>query len=343
VKSKDVESENVGVAEESEDEEVDEEFFEESEDGGVDEESEDEEVDEEFFEEFKDEGVNNEYEDVIDLADINDEVEEEFEDVLDQSEIDKKIEALKKDINQVEISYEFKDALDESETEKKIEALRKKIEDSGASSLEDLTQDLKDKLLQLKEAVKSEMGGGRAASLGLHINHPLPLSEFRERNKAINNEIEHTINNSPDLTDKMERLELAVKKAGKRPDLETKNKIRALEREIKQDIDEALKSSEKYVKLMAERGDPKVEMVGMLPNFETISEILVSNRGTKQGIEGALNSSKKYNKLMAEISEVNEPSGVLDGSLKEENVNQDDSKHYKFKLADSLEANRSFA
>ncbi|KAH7844857.1 hypothetical protein Vadar_032395 [Vaccinium darrowii] len=257
VKSKDVESENAGVAEGSEDEEVDEEFFEESEDEGVDEESEDEEVDEEFFEEFEDEGVNNEYEDVIDLADVNDEGEEEFEDVLDQSEIDKKIEALKKDIDQVEVSYEFNDALDESETEKKIEALRKKIEDSGASSLEDLTQDLKDKLLQLKEAVKSEMGGGRAASLGLHINHPLPLSEFRERNKAINHEIEHTINNSPDLTDKMERLELAVKKAGKRPDLETKNKIRALEREIKQDIDEALKSSEKYVKLMAERGDPK--------------------------------------------------------------------------------------
>ncbi|KAE9455562.1 hypothetical protein C3L33_12533, partial [Rhododendron williamsianum] len=303
------ESQDEGVDEASEDEEVDEEFFEESEDEGVDEASEDEEVDEEFFEESEDEGVNREYDDFIDLADINGEIDEEFEDVLDQSEIDKKIEALKKEIDQVEdTNYEFKDVFDQPETEKKVEALRKEIENSGASSLEDLTQDLKDKLLQLKEEVKSELVGGGASS-GLHVNHSLPLSEFRARNIAINREIEHAINNSPDLTAKMERLDLVVKKAGKHPDSETQKKIRVLQQEIKQGIDEALKSSEKYKKLVAERSEQKVvEMVGMLPNLGTLSEILVAKRKPNQGIEEALNSSG-YKKLMEEISGVNESSG----------------------------------
>ncbi|KAI8560645.1 hypothetical protein RHMOL_Rhmol04G0274000 [Rhododendron molle] len=309
VKCKDVESENEVVSGASEDDEVDEEFFEESEDEGVDETSEDEEVDEEFFEESEDEGVNREYDDFIDLADINGEVDEEFEDVLDQSEIDKKIEALKKEIDQVEdTNYELKDVFDQPETEKKVEALRKEIENSGASSLEDLTQDLKDKLLQLKEEVKSELVGDGKAS-GLHINHSLPLSEFRARNIAINCEIEHAVNNSPDLTAKMERLDWVVKKAGKHPDSETRKKIRVLQREIKQGIDEALKSSEKYQKLVAERSEQKVvEMVGMLPNLGTLSEILLAKRKPNQGMEEALNSSG-YKKLMEEISGVNESSG----------------------------------
>ena len=75
-----------------------------------------------------------------------------------------------------------------------------------------------------------------------------------ELNEEINKGIEDVVRSS-DLKSKVELLKLELVKAGQTPDLESKDKIRALDQEIRQTIVEAMNSSrllEKFEKLNAE-------------------------------------------------------------------------------------------
>lgn len=165
------------------------------------------------------------------------------------------------------INRKLKEVLERPDLKEKVEALKAEIEDSGATSPEDVDQGLMDKIVNLKKEIEMEMANA-LESFGLHVEAIKPTStdispqtsdseisaEFGNLNKEINNKIEGVVNSS-DLKNMVEMLKMEIVKAGKMPDLSSKNKIEALQQQIKQRLFEAINSSElreKYEELTAE-------------------------------------------------------------------------------------------
>lgn len=192
-----------------------------------------------------------------------------------------KAETLKQEVNK-----KFKEIMDRPDVKEKAAALRAEIENAGVSNLDDLDDNLKGRILELKKELDSEFVDV-LKSLGLDvevrskepIEQTLP-SEVKTKIEELNEEISHKIENvvkSSDLKDKIELLKLEVAKAGKTPDLSAKNRIVALEQQIKQSLTAAVESS---------------------------------------------NLKEKHEKLKAEVSKTIESSGESDGSSKKENPNE---------------------
>lgn len=127
-------------------------------------------------------------------------------------------------------------------------------------------------LNELSEAKNLSEKNAKQDTLRKELGHKL-IKELKLGMEELHREINHVaegVANSSDLMNKIKEVKLVVEKAGRTPpDLESKNKIWALEREMKRSIAEAINSSglkEKHEKLEAE-----IE--------EQISEAIGSNRG----------------------------------------------------------------
>ncbi|KAH9736331.1 Acetyl-coenzyme A carboxylase carboxyl transferase subunit alpha [Citrus sinensis] len=193
-----------------------------------------------------------------------------------------------------EINKKFEEVICRPDIKEKMEAIKAKLQDSGASSFSDLEDDLKEKLVETKKEIESELIDG-LESLGLDVevvkskakelSEQTSFSNFRSKmenlNEEINKKIEDVINSS-DLKDMIELLKLEIAKAGKKPDVKSKSKIQALEQQIKQRLSEAI-------------------------NFSELKE--------------------KHEELMAEISDATKSPGGLDGGVNNEHAKDDSSKY----------------
>ncbi|XP_010044065.2 acetyl-coenzyme A carboxylase carboxyl transferase subunit alpha, chloroplastic [Eucalyptus grandis] len=155
-----------------------------------------------------------------------------------------------------ELNRKLKEVLERPDLKEKVEALNAEIEDSGVTSPEDVDEGLMEKIVNLKKEIDMEMASV-IESFGLHVEAIKPtsidtstqtsVSEVSAKmgylNKEISNKIEEVVNSS-DLKSMMEMLKMEIVKAGKTPDLSSKNKIDALQQQIKQRLFEAINSSE---------------------------------------------------------------------------------------------------
>ncbi|CAB4284660.1 unnamed protein product [Prunus armeniaca] len=221
----------------------------------------------------------------------------ELSKAYDLAEKNKKAAKLKQEVNK-----KFSEIMDREDVKEKVEALKAEVENSGVSNFNDLDDNLKGKIVELRKELEFEFIDV-LKSLGLDVElkskpveQTLPSevkTKIEELNEEINDRIENVINSS-DLKDKIELLKLEVAKAGKTPDIAAKNKIVALEQQIRQSIAAAVESS---------------------------------------------NLKEKHEKLKAEVSKTIESSGGLDGSLKTENPNEDS---FSFDESRVVGANRTF-
>lgn len=229
----------------------------------------------------------------------------EFSNAKSLSDSKNKAAKLKQEINK-----KFEEVMCRPDIKEKMEAIKAKLQDSGASSFNDLDDDLKEKLVEMKKEIESELIDG-LESLGLDVevvkskakelSEQTSFSNFRSKmenlNEEINKKIEDVINSS-DLKDMIELLKLEIAKAGKKPDVKSKSKIQALEQQIKQRLSEAVNSSE---------------------------------------------LKEKHEELMAEISEATKSPGGLDGGVNNEHSKDDSSKYDESRVEINVGANRSFA
>lgn len=229
----------------------------------------------------------------------------EFSNAKSLSDSKNKAAKLKQEINK-----KFEEVMCRPDIKEKMEAIKAKLQDSGASSFSDLDDDLKEKLVEMKKEIESELIDG-LESLGLDVevvkskakelSEQTSFSNFRSKmenlNEEINKKIEDVINSS-DLKDMIELLKLEIAKAGKKPDVKSKSKIQALEQQIKQRLSEAVNSSE---------------------------------------------LKEKHEELMAEISEATKSPGGLDGGVNNEHSKDGSSKYDESRVEINVGANRSFA
>ncbi|KAK4595080.1 hypothetical protein RGQ29_018723 [Quercus rubra] len=172
----------------------------------------------------------------------------------------KKYARLKQQVNK-----KFVEIMNRPDMKEKNKALEDEIENSGVSA-EDLGPELKEKIVQRKKEIELEMVDAIKA-LGLdvaavrpkakEISEQIPIDvkvKEKELNEEIKGEIENVIK-STDLKEKIEVLKFEVAKAGKTPNVASKNRIAALEQQIKEGLMEAMNSSnlkEKHEELQAD-------------------------------------------------------------------------------------------
>ncbi|KAL1817018.1 hypothetical protein DCAR_0521436 [Daucus carota subsp. sativus] len=157
---------------------------------------------------------------------------------------------------QLEIQKKYKDILDQPDIKQKIEALKAEIKNSGASGVDNLDQGLKEKIGQVKKEIELELADA-LEPLGVRVNK-VPVSvkaKVDELNKESNKIIKDVISSSSELRSKIELLKIEVASAGATPSTESKNKMQALQQDIKQGIEKAINSSalkEKFEQIKAE-------------------------------------------------------------------------------------------
>ena len=172
----------------------------------------------------------------------------------------KKYARLKQQVNK-----KYVEIMNRPDMKEKNKALEDEIENSGVSA-EDLGPELKEKIVQRKKEIELEMVDAIKA-LGLdvaavrskakEISEQIPIDvkvKEKELNEEIKGEIENVIK-STGLKEKIEVLKLEVAKAGKTPNVASKNRIAALEQQIKEGLVEAMNSSnlkEKHEELQAD-------------------------------------------------------------------------------------------
>ncbi|XP_044473622.1 acetyl-coenzyme A carboxylase carboxyl transferase subunit alpha, chloroplastic [Mangifera indica] len=224
----------------------------------------------------------------------------EFAKAKNLSESKSKASKLKQELNE-----KFKEIIGRPDIKEKMEALKAEIQGMGASNLEDLDEELQERIVSVKQEIESELTDV-LMSMGLEVKavkskandliEQTSLSNLKAKmdnlNEEINRKIEEVVNSS-DVKGMIELLKLERAMAEKTPDLTSKNKIEALEQQIKLKISEAISSSD---------------------------------------------LKEKHEKLMAEISETTESAGGLDGSLKTDNSEYDQSR-----VELNVGANSSFA
>ncbi|KAE8099264.1 hypothetical protein FH972_017260 [Carpinus fangiana] len=166
-----------------------------------------------------------------------------------------------------EINKKFAEVMDRPDIKEKYRALKAEIENVGVSTVQDLDHELKEKIVKVKREIELELANA-LKSLGLDVevvkskakelSEQTSFSDVKVKIEELNDEIKEGIENvvkSSDLKEKIELLKLEIAKAGKTPDVVSKNRIQALEQQIKQSLAEALDSSnlkEKHEKLKAE-------------------------------------------------------------------------------------------
>ncbi|KAJ0520811.1 putative acetyl-CoA carboxylase [Helianthus annuus] len=159
------------------------------------------------------------------------------------------------------VNEKFKEVLEKSTLKQKMENLKAEVEKSGASSIEEFDQDLKEKVLEVREEVESEFVNALESS-GVHVTSKIGQSSMSlvkakvdELNAEINQIIQDVIESTPDLKSKIEMLKLEVVKDKNTPSKESKEKIEALQQQIKEGVADVMSSAaikEKYEQLQAE-------------------------------------------------------------------------------------------
>ncbi|KAF5785526.1 putative acetyl-CoA carboxylase [Helianthus annuus] len=159
------------------------------------------------------------------------------------------------------VNEKFKEVLEKSTLKQKIENLKAEVEKSDVSSIEEFDQDLKEKVLEVREEVESEFINALESS-GVHVTSKIGQSSMSlvkakvdELNAEINQIIQDVIESTPDLKSKIEMLKLEVVKDKNTPSKESKEKIEALQQQIKEGVADVMSSAaikEKYEQLQAE-------------------------------------------------------------------------------------------
>ncbi|XP_073149383.1 acetyl-coenzyme A carboxylase carboxyl transferase subunit alpha, chloroplastic [Henckelia pumila] len=170
-----------------------------------------------------------------------------------------------KDEMRLEINKKFRELVDRPDMKQKIERLKAEISESGLSDVGS-NQELKEKVLQLKEELDSELKAV-LGSMGFQVN-PRAVPEAKAKVEAFNEEVNMIIEDvvsSSGLKEKIELLKTEVAKAGNSQDPDSKSKIEALEAELRQTIIGAISSpelKEKHEKMVAEIAETAESSVG---------------------------------------------------------------------------------
>ncbi|KAJ4906905.1 hypothetical protein Rs2_10563 [Raphanus sativus] len=158
-----------------------------------------------------------------------------------------------------EINKRFQEAVDRPEVREKVEAIKAEVASSGASSFEELSDELKEKVLKTKGEVEAEMAGV-LNSMGLELEAVtpnvkdvaeqsfVPSENIQERVEKLNQEISEKIEEvvrTPEIKSMVELLKVEAAKASQSPgDAKVSSqKIETLEQQIKQKIADALSMS----------------------------------------------------------------------------------------------------
>ncbi|CAM8897562.1 unnamed protein product [Rhodiola kirilowii] len=167
------------------------------------------------------------------------------------SEKEKKAASLKQEINE-----KIKAVLDKQNLTEKIEALKADVVRSGVSSIEDLGDDLRDKIVKTKKDIENELAAGlKSLNLDVQVvNSTLKgldsqpaLTYVKHKVNELTEEITAKIKDiasSSDIRNKIELLKLEIAKAERSRSLEATKKVEALQQQIKQLLLESLSSSE---------------------------------------------------------------------------------------------------
>ncbi|CAM8891964.1 unnamed protein product [Rhodiola kirilowii] len=167
------------------------------------------------------------------------------------SEKEKKAASLKQEINE-----KIKAALDTHNLTEKIEALKADVVHSGVSSIEDLDDDLRDKIVKTKKDIENELAAGlKSLNLDVQVvNSTLKgldsqpaLTYVKHKVNELTEEITAKIEDiasSSDVRNKIELLKLEIAKAERSRSVEATKKVEALQQQIKQLLLESLSSSE---------------------------------------------------------------------------------------------------
>ncbi|XP_031488936.1 acetyl-coenzyme A carboxylase carboxyl transferase subunit alpha, chloroplastic-like [Nymphaea colorata] len=203
-------------------------------------------------------------------------------DAKKQSEKNSRLVTLKEEINKG-----LQGALDQSKLKEELVVLREEISRAGVTNVEDLDEGLKEKIVNVREEIVSNLGEA-LKSMNLNIEHVVPKEvahvedyveqqryaalkdQITELNEEISKEIVETINSS-DLKGKIENLKLEASMSGKSSNPEVKSKLEELKQEIKQRVEEAMSSSElaeKYEMLMQEMVNIKSQGVSLVDEEE---------------------------------------------------------------------------
>ncbi|KAF7845408.1 acetyl-coenzyme A carboxylase carboxyl transferase subunit alpha, chloroplastic-like [Senna tora] len=150
-----------------------------------------------------------------------------------------------------EFTSKFEDIINSPSIKEKYDALKAEVEGSGVSSPSDLDDELKKKIIKFKKEIELQLADVlKSGGLDVEVVKAKAqdsigessLSEIEELNKDISKGIENALNSS-DLKSKVELMKLEVAKAGKNPDLASKNRIAALEQQIKRSLAETITTS----------------------------------------------------------------------------------------------------
>ncbi|CAN7115689.1 hypothetical protein HID58_009948 [Brassica napus] len=154
-----------------------------------------------------------------------------------------------------EINKRFQEAVDRPEVREKVEAIKAEVASSGASSFEELSDELKEKVLKTKGEVEAEMAGVlKSMGLELEAVKPnvaeqifVPSENIQEKVEKLNQEISEKIEEvvrTPEIKSMVELLKVENAKASQTPgDTKVSQKIETLEQQIKQKIADALSMS----------------------------------------------------------------------------------------------------
>uniref|UniRef100_A0A7N0TXD2 acetyl-CoA carboxytransferase n=1 Tax=Kalanchoe fedtschenkoi TaxID=63787 RepID=A0A7N0TXD2_KALFE len=159
-----------------------------------------------------------------------------------------------------EINRRLQEVIDIKNLSEVLENLKSDVIKSGVSNLEDLDDDLRDKVVKTKKEIESKIVSGlkslnldvkivdaKAKSLDEQPAFSYVKQRADELNEEINEKIEDIISSSS-LKNDVELLKLEIVKAGKSPDPELKKKIESLEQQIKQQLAKAIDSPDLKVK-----------------------------------------------------------------------------------------------
>ncbi|KAJ0842681.1 putative acetyl-CoA carboxylase [Helianthus annuus] len=159
------------------------------------------------------------------------------------------------------VNEKFKEVLEKPNLKQNIENIKAEIEKSGVSNIEEFDQELKEKVLEVREQVESEFVNALESS-GVHVTSKVDQTSMSmikakvdELNAEINQIIQDVIESTPDLKNKIEILKLEVVKDKNAPSKESKEKIESLQQQIKQGVGDVMSYAavkEKYEELQAE-------------------------------------------------------------------------------------------
>lgn len=205
-----------------------------------------------------------------------------------------------------EINNKFKEVMEQPGIKEKIEALRGEIGDTSG----DLENEMKEKVMQVKKEIELELTDV-LKSLSLDV-------------EAVESKTKYPINERS-LSD-------------------FKVKVNVFNEEIKKKIDDAINSPD--LKSKVEMLKLEIAKAEKTPDLESKNQIEALEQQIKQRIAEAINSPElieKHEKLKMEISKAIESSRRSDGSLKKEDLKDDNANVDGSRVEINLGANRSFA